>query len=109
MPFGDGTGPRGLGPRTGRGAGYCAGYGAPGSVNPVFGGAGFGFGRGWSNRYYATGIPAWRREGFAYSRGPVFTAEDELSFLRNEAEFLRKRLEQVQNRISSMRGSEKRD
>ena len=26
MPFGDGTGPLGLGPMTGRGAGYCAGY-----------------------------------------------------------------------------------
>ena len=26
MPRGDGTGPRGLGPMTGRAAGYCAGY-----------------------------------------------------------------------------------
>jgi len=25
MPRGDGTGPKGTGPRTGRGAGYCAG------------------------------------------------------------------------------------
>lgn len=46
MPFGDRTGPQGLGPRTGRGAGYCSGFGMPGSMNPVPGGAGIGFGRG---------------------------------------------------------------
>ena len=31
MPGGDGTGPMGMGPMTGRGAGYCAGFAAPGS------------------------------------------------------------------------------
>ena len=48
MPGGDRTGPRGLGPRTGRAAGYCAGYAVPGYMNPdVPGyGRGFGFGRG---------------------------------------------------------------
>jgi hypothetical protein len=61
MPFGDGTGPRGLGPMTGKGAGFCAGFGAPGFVNPMPGydhpyryahlapvrpGFGRGFGRG---------------------------------------------------------------
>ena len=30
MPRGDGTGPNGKGPRTGRGLGYCAGYEHPG-------------------------------------------------------------------------------
>jgi uncharacterized protein DUF5320 len=30
MPGGDGTGPMGMGPMTGRAAGYCAGNGAPG-------------------------------------------------------------------------------
>ncbi|MCL7454966.1 MAG: DUF5320 domain-containing protein, partial [Anaerolineae bacterium] len=34
MPAGDRTGPRGMGPRTGRAAGYCAGYSAPGWANP---------------------------------------------------------------------------
>jgi len=37
MPRGDGTGPAGMGPMTGRAAGYCAGYGMPGYVNPVGG------------------------------------------------------------------------
>jgi len=35
MPRGDGTGPAGMGPMTGRAAGYCAGYAAPGYMNPI--------------------------------------------------------------------------
>ena len=47
MPRGDRTGPAGMGPMTGRGAGYCAGYSVPGFANPAFGrGLVFGFGRG---------------------------------------------------------------
>ena len=48
MPFGDGTGPMGQGPRTGRGVGYCAGYNRPGYADSVpRRGIGFGRGRGW--------------------------------------------------------------
>ena len=46
MPFGDGTGPRGMGPMTGRGAGYCAGFGRPGFTNPIPRRGRFGFGLG---------------------------------------------------------------
>jgi len=46
MPGGDRTGPWGAGPMTGRATGYCAGYSAPGYVNPVR-----GFGRGWGRGY----------------------------------------------------------
>ena len=74
MPRGDGTGPAGMGPMTGRAAGYCAGYSVPGYMNPVAGGGyfgrgrGFGFygrggGRGWRNGYYATGLPGYARAG----------------------------------------------
>lgn len=44
MPGGDGTGPMGMGPMSGRGAGFCAGYGAPGYMNPIPG-------RGWWGTY----------------------------------------------------------
>jgi len=44
MPRGDGTGPSGLGPMTGRGAGFCGGFRGPGYLN--FAGQGLGFGRG---------------------------------------------------------------
>jgi len=46
MPRGDGTGPGGMGSMTGRAAGYCAGYPAPGYMNPVGGRGYFGMGRG---------------------------------------------------------------
>jgi hypothetical protein len=62
MPFGDGTGPRGMGPMTGRGAGYCAGFGQPGFVNPIPGRGKFGFGFGWGRRY---GYPYAGRYGVA--------------------------------------------
>ncbi len=80
MPRGDGTGPAGFGPMTGRGAGYCAGYPVPGYMNPAglrgagfwarpWAGRGAGFGRGhaggWRRMYYATGLPDWMR--FRYS------------------------------------------
>jgi len=48
MPFGDGTGPRGMGPMTGRGAGYCAGFGRPGFASPIAGRRWFGY--GWRGR-----------------------------------------------------------
>ena len=66
MPGGDGTGPGGMGPMTGRAAGYCAGYAVPGFMNPGQGwgywGAGRGGGgRGRRNWYYATGLTGWQR------------------------------------------------
>jgi hypothetical protein len=45
MPRGDRTGPTGLGPLTGRGAGFCAGFKVPGYANLIVG-CGLGFGRG---------------------------------------------------------------
>ena len=66
MPGGDRTGPMGMGPMTGRAAGYCAGYATPGYVNPGGGGGFFGRGRGGGgrgrrNQYYATGLTGWQR------------------------------------------------
>ena len=61
MPGGDRTGPAGMGPRTGRAAGFCAGNEVPGSMNPTAGrGGGFGGGFG--------GGRAGGR-GMAYGRG----------------------------------------
>jgi len=51
MPFGDGTGPGGMGPMTGRGAGCCAGFGRPGFANPVLGRGRFAIGFGWGMPY----------------------------------------------------------
>jgi len=77
MPGGDRTGPQGMGPMTGRAAGYCAGYPVPGFTNSAMGagfGGGFGRGRGfgrgggwgWRNRFYATGLTGWQRASYGY-------------------------------------------
>ena len=76
MPFGDGTGPTGLGPMTGRAAGLCAGFPVPGYMNPVKGRAGF-YGSGVpAARPYGTGLYGyggraipWFRRGFGFGRG----------------------------------------
>ena len=61
MPLGDGTGPAGLGPMTGRAAGFCAGFQVPGYMNPGFG-RGFGYWTapygGYPVRPYYPGYPA---------------------------------------------------
>jgi hypothetical protein len=66
LPGGDRTGPSGFGPRTGRAAGYCAGYPSPGYMNayPRFGrGVGFGRGRGrgFGRGFWGQGQGFWRR------------------------------------------------
>lgn len=50
MPWGDGTGPVGYGPMTGRGAGYCSGFPGPGYANPYVPRMGMGWGARFSWR-----------------------------------------------------------
>lgn len=79
MPRGDGTGPRGMGSRTGRGAGFCAGYNQPGFANRggFGGGCGFGGGRGRRNQFYATGQFGWQRGAFAPAMNAAPALSDE--------------------------------
>ncbi len=56
MPAGNGTGPMGAGPMTGRGAGFCAGFNQPGFASG--GGFGRGMGFGFRNRFFAGREPA---------------------------------------------------
>jgi hypothetical protein len=57
MPRGDGTGPMGMGPMTGRDAGVCARFGTPGYLNSRPGrGLGFGRGRGYGRVFWAAGM-----------------------------------------------------
>lgn len=67
MPAGDGTGPMGMGPMTGRAAGYCAGYGTPGFVNPVYNRALWGPGWGYGYPFGAYRMP-WMYGGFFRGR-----------------------------------------
>lgn len=67
MPKGDRTGPMAAGPRTGRAAGFCAGYSKPGVANaPISGDRGTG--RGAYRRHRtnpATGGGGWRNRHFS--------------------------------------------
>ena len=119
MPGGDGTGPLGMGPMTGRAAGFCAGYGMPGYTNPIPGrGFGMGFGRGrgfwggggrgWRNRFYATGLPGWAGAGVPYGAPyatPYATAptkEQELEALKGQAEYFENAMGDIRKRLQEL-------
>ena len=112
MPRGDRTGPRGMGPMTGRGMGFCAGYATPGFLNTGWGaGAGLRFvgggGRGWRHQFYATGLPGWARYGYgpAWGVGPVGVtpnARQETEFLKRQADSLKAALEDIEGRLSEL-------
>lgn len=97
MPRGDGTGPMGTGPMSGRQAGYCVGYDAPGYANPAprLGLArGFRGGRrGRRNMFYATGLPRWARESFA---PPTLKAQAD--WLKEQIETIAKRIEEIEQK-----------
>jgi len=109
MPRGDGAGPMGMGPMTGRSAGYCNGATTPNSANSLgfAGGFGCGFGRGYRNMLRVTGVPGWVRYGVrAHTEGDA-ARYDERAFLSNQAEFLENQLKQVKKLLSSLsKGSE---
>jgi len=127
MPGGDGTGPGGLGPMTGRVAGLCAGYPVPGYMSPVggrgylgwgrgFRGGGFGRGRGfgWSRAGY--GLPVYGSAVSPYAYGgavspyghggvpfaPGLTAQQELDGLKGQAEYLEDSLDGINKRIEEL-------
>ena len=135
MPRGDRTGPDGMGPMTGRAAGYCAGYPVPGFQNAPWGrafrggrgggrggrGGGPGRGMGWGHRhwYHGTGQAAWQQAEmgwpnpyFNYDQppspgpfGPLMTKEQELDALRKQAEYFEHEMEGLRNRIQEIESS----
>jgi hypothetical protein len=118
MPRGDRTGPAGLGPMTGRAAGYCAGYSVPGYMNPVWGrgffgrgrGGGFGRGRGYRNMYWATGLPGWARFGGywpaetgVYPYGAAApTPQQEAEALKNQVKYMQETMNGLNERIREL-------
>lgn len=92
-----------MGPMTGWGAGYCAGYGKAGSMNPGFG-AGRAASGGWGrcNRFFATGLPRWQRSGGAPFSSEPETPGDELDALRGQARHFEQGLKELQARIDAL-------
>lgn len=108
MPYGDGTGPIGLGSMSGRDAGYCAGFSVPGYANPIAGrgffgrgrGMGYGRGRGHRNRFYATGLPFWARNSYPATKS--FSNEEEINLLKNEAKYMQYEMNAINERIQEL-------
>lgn len=89
MPRGDGTGPMGQGPMTGRGLGYCAGYPSPGFMQP-----GFGRGRGFRRRFYRYPIPV----------EPIrLTKQEQRKILEEEKKELELELKSIQEKLKELK------
>lgn len=108
MPGFDGTGPMGQGALTGGGRGYCAVNFNGTGLNPVMGRRflGRGGGRGYRNRFYATGLPGWMManrgsRAFGDFSGGL-SKEDEISFLKEQAVYLQENLESIQTRLKDL-------
>jgi len=121
MPGGDRTGPLGLGPMTGRAAGYCAGFAAPGYAHPVptlgWGrGRGGGRGRGrwpflgaWANwpvpwLMRDLGAPAYMPHPYTgvLPWSLVMTSDEELSVLNNQVRYVESVLKTLRSRIEEL-------
>ena len=79
MPAGDRTGPQGMGPMTGRGAGFCAGNTAPGYAGNA------GFGRGCGRGHGGAGRGMGRGFGFRAAVPAPLTREEQLEALKAQA------------------------
>ena len=103
MPRGDGTGPAGMGPMTGRAAGYCAGYNVPGFMNPYGGRMGGGFGRGRGRWWgYAPPPAAWGPTYGGSPYAPPYSAEQEKEALQNQVKYLEEQISFLKQRIEEL-------
>ena len=100
MPRGNGMGPNGMGPMTGRGIGRCAGYINPGYVRGL--GLGYGRARGYGRMYYACDLE--RRPYFAGNNPEMsyMSEYDEKEVLANQAKLLEAQLIDIKNRIADL-------
>ena len=109
MPRGDRTGPEGLGPRTGRAAGYCSGFANPGYVNRFPDGRGMGFGRR-RGSFGAEHRPRGRGLGYP-SAAPSYypeemTKEEELASLKNQVKYMNEDIKATEERIAELEKGE---
>ena len=124
MPGGDGTGPLGQGPMTGRAAGLCAGYSVPGYANSIPGrgwgfgygrgrGRGFGGGRGWGRGFGRGFGSGW--VGYPYASGNPYAApsypaditpKQEADMLRAEAKAMQEEITAINQRVKDLESAQ---
>ena len=109
MPGFDGTGPRGMGPMTGGGRGFCSpwGIGAAPRRYGVPPGIGYGYPYygGIGAPYPAYGAPATAPGATPFT--PQITPEQELDYLKNQAQAMRGQLDQIETRMRELGAKEK--
>jgi len=90
MPGFDGTGPMGMGPMTGGGRGFCSPWGIRAYGTPRW--------RGYGYPYYATGqfVPG------VMPYASQISNEQELGFLKQQAEAMKAELKDIQARIKEL-------
>jgi hypothetical protein len=133
MPFGDGTGPMGMGPLTGRGAGYCAGFPRLGPTILMVGatvmaavsalgtvvvlgedlavdaGLDPDFGLeagpvgGWAPGYIPSYVQPYPAVPPYYPAGPVEDVADEAGILQEQAAYLKEELEAIEGRLAELK------
>eukprot|EP00828_Plagiopyla_frontata_P028464 TRINITY_DN36821_c0_g1_i1.p2 TRINITY_DN36821_c0_g1~~TRINITY_DN36821_c0_g1_i1.p2 ORF type:complete len:156 (-),score=8.53 TRINITY_DN36821_c0_g1_i1:90-557(-) len=109
MPRGDRSGPNGMGSMTGRGAGFCNGFNAPGYINTgVAGGYGRGMGAG---RGFGGGFHRGPGRGYGigfqpFYAAPVYSKETEKGYVENEVSFLKEQLKALEGRLAEMQDDE---
>ena len=108
MPGFDGTGPRGMGPMTGGGRGFCSpwGIGAAlrGGMVPPYPGAAYpSYGMPRPMPFYGGYAPVqpWVNPG-ANPYAPQMTKEQELDFLKSQGDMIKGQLEQIEARINEL-------
>lgn len=107
MPGGDGTGPLGGGPMTGRGAGYCAGYPAPGYANQIYGrgqrlgGFGRGLGRGRGFGFRQAMYPYGEPQAAPFYAANV-TPKQEAEMLKEQASAIQEELSLINKRVKEL-------
>ena len=123
MPGGDRTGPWGLGPMTGRGLGYCAGYSSPGFTKGIPRGRGFGRGggRGFGRGFWGRGRGFWGRGYFQepyYGPTPYYppyqqgvstepAREEEKAYLEDMVKALEEEIKSIKDRLRELSKEEK--
>ncbi len=109
MPRGDGRGPTGAGPMTGRGAGFCSGSGAPGFLNRA---ASFFGGRNAGGRGRGCGRNGFFGRGNGFGRGyqafnqQGFDELNDVKYLKSREEYLEKELSALKQKIKECGESE---
>ena len=103
MPRGDRRGPRYMGPMTGRGFGYCAGFPGMPYVDAPYG---YGRGYGYGMRVRGRGYPFMPYHGFPVqpAAAPYMYDDgwDEEEVLAEEARFLQEEVDRIGRRIEEI-------